>query len=228
MERGIALWGYAVVSIIHLLGILIGYDFIVPYSKVLLMPTLCIYYFYNTQDSTWKYSVYIALFCAWLGDIFLIFSGVASYYFLLGLGSFLLAHLHYIYTFIKVGLSPKRNNFNITLSLLALLYLAFMLRVLLPTIPTDFIIPVSVYAIILICLLIAALFVYQKTAQVGKYLILGCVLFILSDSLIAFGKFLPDTIAFLPNLSFCIMLTYIIAQWLIIKSLFQHKVSNND
>jgi uncharacterized membrane protein YhhN len=173
---------------------------LVKITKPLLMPMLMLMaYQLNIKE---KY-LYIALFFSLLGDVFLMFGG--ELYFMLGLGAFLLAHVFYILLFkdqFKFNLMSIFPFVGATLS-----YFMFIKS----GIDPNLLIPVSVY-----CLVITLMGIFaagRKTINSSYNLVLmGSILFIISDSLIAYNKFY----ATLPASSFWVMSTYGLAQFLIV------------
>jgi uncharacterized membrane protein YhhN len=212
---------FLALAAIHLYTIVIGASDYAPYSKVLLIPALALSYYTQTQERGISGTVLFALFCSWLGDTLLIFTSISPLFFLLGLGSFFLAHSFYIYTFVKKGKQPPIDSITISVLAIAILNLAFMLSQLLPVLPQGMKIPVIAYGMILTTALASTLYLRKKLGMEWGILIGGVVLFILSDALIAFNRFLPETLSDIPNVSFCIMLTYILAQGLIIKAIIK-------
>lgn len=173
---------------------------LVKITKPLLMPILIWMAF---QLNIKEKNLYIALFFSLLGDIFLMFGG--ELYFMLGLGSFLLAHIFYILLF--------KSQFKFSL-LKALPFAAATLSYFMfikGGIDPNLLIPVSVY-----CLVITLMGIFaagRKTNNSSYNLVLfGSILFIISDSLIAFNKFYAP----LPASSFWVMSTYGLAQFLIV------------
>ena len=67
--------------------------------KPLLMPALFLISFF--QERNREPLIILALFFSFLGDSFLLFSQQNEIYFLLGLGSFLIAQSSYVFTFFK-------------------------------------------------------------------------------------------------------------------------------
>lgn len=173
---------------------------LVKITKPLLMPMLMLMaYQLNIKE---KY-LYIALFFSLLGDVFLMFGG--ELYFMLGLGAFLMAHVFYILLFkgqFKFNLMSIFPFVGATLS-----YFMFIKS----GIDPNLLIPVSVY-----CLVITLMGIFaagRKTNNSSYNLVLmGSVLFIISDSLIAYNKFYAP----LPASSFWVMSTYGLAQFLIV------------
>ncbi|MBP8155775.1 MAG: lysoplasmalogenase [Leadbetterella sp.] len=173
---------------------------LVKFTKPLLMPLLMLLAF---QLNIKERNLYIALFFSLLGDVFLMFGG--ELYFMLGLVSFLLAHVFYILLF------KSQFKFNLLRALpfaaATLSYFMFIKE----EIDQNLLIPVSVYCIVITLMGIFA--AGRKTNYFSFNLVLiGSILFIISDSLIAFNKFYSP----LPASSFWVMSTYGLAQFLIV------------
>ncbi|MDB5201236.1 MAG: lysoplasmalogenase [Ferruginibacter sp.] len=181
--------------------------------KPLLMPLLIVNVI-SVKASREKIYVLAALLLSFLGDVFLIFEQQHPLFFIFGLVSFLLAHIFYILFFLGVGDSSvsllKQFPWIILLVFiydLALLYLLF------PSLG-GLKIPVTAYAVILSCMLLAALHSFNKIAlRAGRFLVTGAAMFVLSDSLLAIQKFYSP---FLLS-GFFIMATYCLAQYFIVK-----------
>ncbi len=99
-----------------------------------------------------------------------------------------------------------------------IIYLFAFIWYLLPDLPTDFKIPVIIYGVVISTMLTLSINIIDRaTTESAKMLITGALLFVISDSIIAIGKFkeigLKDNI-----LGLFIMATYIIGQYLIAKS----------
>lgn len=170
-------------------------------TKPLLMPLLMLLaYREGIKDKLF----HLALFFSFLGDVFLMFSG--SNYFILGLGSFLLAHVLYIVIFkydFKLNLLPSLALIVATISYLAYLY---------PSVPADFVVPVILYCIVITLMGVAAIS-RKTTSKSYNFVLIGALLFIISDSLIALNKFhTPITYH-----AIYIMTTYGLAQYLILE-----------
>ncbi len=173
---------------------------LVKITKPLLMPLLMLMAFQlNIKE---KY-IYIALFFSLLGDVFLMFGG--ELYFMLGLGSFLLAHVFYILLF--------RNQFNFSLfKALPFAFATLTYFMLIKSgIDKNLLFPVSVYCLVIT---IMGIFAAGRNTNKSSYILvlIGSILFIMSDSLIAFNKFYSP----LPASSFWVMSTYGLAQFLIV------------
>ena len=147
--------------------------------------------------------LYIALLFSFGGDVFLMFNGLN--YFLLGLSSFLLAHVFYIVLFLpqtKFAFLPIVAFGLVTVGYLTFLY---------PHIASDFRIPVIAYCTVITLMGIVAASRIKSASFV--YILVGAILFIISDSLIAYHKFYTA----LPNDALLVMTTYGAAQFLILE-----------
>lgn len=226
MSQRISFYFFLAISAAHLLAQLFDNQNFALITKVLLMPSLAFWYYQTTSPKERLNSVLLALLFSWLGDCLLILSKEQAQFFLLGLASFLLAHCHYIYTFIKNGKRFQLNLFSIMIISLTVSYLVSLLSILLPALPSAMKMPVIAYGTILCSTLCASLFLKERLSYHWLFLFLGIVLFITSDSLIALNRFRTDLVQSLPNVSFLIMITYIFAQYWIIKSLSQLQNSN--
>ena len=95
----IGLWFVRLFFIFYLLLVLLGYTDIAFYFKPWLVPSLLLLFAANKFEYLNKKLV-IALFFSTLGDVFLMSEG--SLFFILGLSSFLIAHLAYISVFYEL------------------------------------------------------------------------------------------------------------------------------
>ena len=169
-------------------------------TKPLLMPILMLLAF---QSGIKDKFLYIPLFFSLLGDVFLMYSG--QNFFMLGLGSFLLGHIAYIFLF------KKQFQFNLfkSLPLSVATFLYFM--VLKKGIPNELFIPVAVYCSVITLM---AIFAVCRITNAKSYqiVLLGAILFVISNSLIAYNKFY-ETLKYSTVL---VMSTYGLAQYLIV------------
>ncbi len=146
------------------------------------------------------------------GDVFLLFDQSGGPTFILGLLSFLVAHLFYIVLFLHIKKSqlPQRS-WNPWIISSLLLYVAVLFYILSPNLG-ELKIPVVIYALVLSAMLITAIHAFHFTNNNGKWVITGAFLFVISDSLLAINKFYtPFAFAGLAIIS-----TYALAQFLII------------
>jgi len=203
------------VSLLNLLGILLGNDTLIYLTKPLLMPALAAWFLSaknpGNEARFLRLSILGALAFSTLGDILLMFSG--GIFFLSGLGAFLLAHIFYIGAFTSV--SSFKNGFLSQKPWWALPFFAFpllLLFLLWNGIPSGMRLPVAAYASVISVMALSVLNLKGKIARsVFESMLLGAVLFVLSDSLIAVSKFGQP----FEGARIAIMLTYIMGQFLL-------------
>ena len=204
---------YIVFSALYLIILLTGYETLDLFLKPVLIPLLAFGTYFYRSFST-KKALLAALLFSWIGDVILLFADIAEIYFILGLVSFLTAHIIYCTLFnkqIKSRVSKNKITFGIG-SLLVAFYLIGMLLVLLPSLG-DLKIPVIIYASVISIMLLFAFngfLVWQKPGN--KYIFSGAIVFVISDSILAINKFYAP----IERSSFLIMLTYLVAQYLIV------------
>ena len=212
MKTKSVLNGFVYFSIIYIIILFFGKEDVAWFLKPFLLLFLIIAVYLQKQFTT-KKILLIALTLSWIGDIILMFADHGEIYFIAGLIAFLLSHIFYIILFRKQVVSILNKN-KITFWLgtsLIILYLGAMMLILLPNLG-DLKIPIFIYAFTISTMLFCALngfFHWQKPAN--KYVLIGAIFFVTSDSILAFNKFYFP----LPNNSFLIMSTYLVAQYLI-------------
>jgi len=181
-------------------------------SKPLIMISLISYYFFSTRDRSLFNVVFFAgLIAALLGDVFLLLNG--EKYFLLGLGSFLIMQVIYIFTFIKG--SYHRSTSKGLIALVFLVTLIYFLKLLWPHLDAMAI-PVSIYSLIIVVMAISAL-MRNKNLTGYNWVLGGAILFMISDGFIAWNKFMtPVALG-----GIIVMSTYILAQYFILMGMLK-------
>ncbi|MGN6294422.1 MAG: lysoplasmalogenase [Chitinophagaceae bacterium] len=204
---------FAIVLAAHLLALLFRIEIMDRITKPLIVITVAGYFFYTTKDVQSRLKVWIgsALLFSWGGDILLMFQDKKSLFFLLGLSSFLLAHIFYIIFLHKVRLAEKIKPRLWTLLVIAIYY-SVLITFLSPWLG-EMRLPVRVYGMVISFMLLLALhLLFLANRKAGLYIAIGAILFVLSDSLLAINKFYQSFEA----AGFLIMLTYGLAQFLLI------------
>lgn len=198
----IAFAPYLVVSLVHLVVLAAGLDEAARSSKLLLMPALAVAVLLTARPLRGAVPVLllVAIAFSWGGDAPLTLSGDG--WFVIGLVSFLLAHVAYIALFLR--LRPRRRRLPAWTLAYAAWYAAF-LALLGPHLGT-LLVPVAVYGLVLGAM--AAL-----AGGIGGVVAVGGALFVVSDSVLALGRFLPDYEFSAHDV--VVMSTYLAAQGLI-------------
>ena len=180
--------------------------FLIPFlsTKLLFIP-----YFSNK-----KWLVF-ALTFSWIGDVMLMFKNIDSFYFIVGLFSFLLAHLFYIYLFAKLKSFSKMTLKSWLLLTFSMVYLiCFLIFLFSNGTMEGMYFPVSIYAFVLSLMLWSAGCLFFVKPHSGyDWILIGALSFVASDSLLAINKFCHSLE--IQDLSFYIIATYLFAQFAI-------------
>lgn len=153
-----------------------------------------------------------ALVFSWLGDITLQLKEKNDLFFMIGLSCFLLAQVMYLIAFFSTEGENVLFFKKVYLILPVILFGVILLYILYDGLG-DMKIPVVIYAAVILTMLTSALNREKKVNKRSYILVLiGAILFVLSDSMIAINKFGYSFI--LSNVA--IMTTYITAQYLIV------------
>ena len=196
------------ISALYLVCTLLYLDDATFFIKPLLLIPLMLAVFKSPVFFNKKWLFY-ALTFSWLGDILLLFVFKDNLFFILGLISFLIAHIIYVFLFLK-ELKKAGGKFHVKqpgLTLIALYIIAFY--ALLGPRLGDMQIPVIVYALVISFMLYVAYLLYSYWSKPSSLLLLtGALSFVISDSLLAINKFFAP----FPNAGFFIMVTYLFAQ----------------
>jgi uncharacterized membrane protein YhhN len=207
-------WGivFFVVLGVHLLSLAMDWLVTGMITKALLMPVLAVYVISaGRMDAKLRTFILLALLFSWGGDVLLMFQSRDSLFFLLGLASFLVAHLFYIFFFHQVRQREKLKSRLWTLLVVAVYY-SVLIAVLNPWLG-ELRLPVRIYGLVISFMLLLALHMfYLQNKRAGKFLAAGAILFVLSDSILAINKFLQPV----PAAGVLIMLTYGLAQFFIV------------
>jgi uncharacterized membrane protein YhhN len=184
--------------------------------KPLLMPALMLYFFQAVplKNASLTKILMASLSFSFLGDVFLMlpFDG-----FVLGLVSFLIAHTLYIIAFWKENEGFRETSWTTILTrLMLLLFPAALLFAEMQKNLGELMYPVIIYILVIETMGLTA-WLRREYQSLNAYFLtfMGALLFIISDSIIAFNKFIqPFNYA---NLT--IMMTYILGQFLIIEGM---------
>ena len=218
MKSDIILKSFIGFSLFYLSFLFLGNENTVWFLKPYLLPFLIFAVYFHERFIT-KKILLTALTLSWIGDIILMFTDKAEFYFIAGLIAFLLSHISYIILFskqLKIYLKKSKIIFWVGVTAIAF-YLIVMMLILLPSLG-DLKIPVFVYALTISIMLLFALkgfLNWQKPAN--SYILIGAIIFLASDSILAFDKFYAP----LQYSSFLIMATYLTAQYLIVTGILK-------
>ncbi|WP_328497193.1 lysoplasmalogenase [Streptomyces sp. NBC_00414] len=194
---------FGLVSVVDLVSLAIGHDTGHTVAKPLLMPLLAAYAHLRGGPGL----LVGALMFGWGGDVLLLLDAEPA--FLAGMASFAAGHVCYLLLFKSLGGSaaPRARAGRLTAAAYALA-LVTTVALLWPGLPADLRVPVAGYSLLLTAMAYGA-------TRLGSVAAAGGALFMLSDTLIATG--VADWPQ-LPRPDLWIMLTYIAAQYLLVRS----------
>jgi len=209
---------FAIIVLVELSGRFLDNIHLEYLVKPLIMIWVAIYFMIFKKKKTFAVPVLLAFFFSWLGDIFLMFSGKNELFFFAGVGGFFCAQITYIYTFSTYSETGGKGYLqkNPLLMIVFLAYVAGILILLFPGLEGMMKPIIVVYAVSLMGMSMMAL---NRKGRVGRssflWVFAGSILFLLSDSMIALNKFYSEFWL----AGFWIMITYIAAQYLIMRGL---------
>jgi uncharacterized membrane protein YhhN len=219
MKKTIWIILFLLVLLVDLVAVYLNNESLRFITKPLLMPLLAIYLLLQTNavNSNLKVWVFLALFFSWAGDIFLLFEERGSNFFLMGLSAFFAAQVFYIVFFHNIRMREYIRG-NALLLLLVIVYYSILVSVLSPYLG-KMILPVRIYGVVLSFMLMLAMHtMLGKNKKAALWMMIGAILFVASDSLLAFNKFFS---AF-DYAGLVIMLTYGLAQLFITEGAVKH------
>jgi len=208
---------YLAIGAIHVLGHFLDQPDMTRFTKPMLMPALLfmVYTLANGHVTMKVLLLSLAIVFSWLGDLALMQD--TEMFFLLGIGGFLLAQLTYVFLYYKATFS--KPEFRLMPIVPVLVYMVFFMIILVPNLPGDLKIPVIVYAVCITAMASMSRLRLGLTSEDSyQWVMMGSLLFVVSDSIIAFDKFYRP----MPFDSEIIMSTYIGAQILIALGIMDH------
>ncbi len=201
----------------YLVALWFRHHYLLLIFKPLIVTTLLFYFLNATAKRTAKLKslmIFALIFCLF-GDILLMFTRGNSLFFVLGLSAFLLGHIFYILVFKRI----VRDNsipFHLLKTFFVTAYAAFLLYLLIPSAGTLWL-PVVLYGLVIGTMMVFA-FHLTKLGETGWLIAVGAFLFVISDSFLALNKFYT----FIPQNDWIVMITYIAAQFLIVKGMVKY------
>lgn len=208
---------YLLIGLVNVVANAFSIEAVNAYTKPFLMPLLIFYiYRYAAGHITLPRLLLVgALIFSWIGDLLLM--GDGDRYFIGGLGAFLFAQISYaVILYRSVNHRPK---LSIVFLIPLLIYGVVLLLFILPN-AGEMGIAIVVYAAAILSMVYMALLRTGLTSKGSYYYALaGALLFIVSDSLIAFDKFYFP----IEMKGVWIMSTYITAQLLLVRGILLHR-----
>lgn len=199
MNANIRPWGiaYFLLTLLHLAILFFGWNTLHLIVKPLFMPLLIamLASTVTNRGNTFYRLMQFGLFLSWLGDIALMLDRGNPNYFIAGLSFFLIAHLGYSVAFYRSIKASGRSLDTGRTGAVAAAFLAFtgvffyfMMDGL-----NEMFVPVLAYTLVISAMgIVAALRMGHVPQKDGIIITFGAILFILSDCVIAWNKFVVD------------------------------------
>jgi uncharacterized membrane protein YhhN len=210
---------YTYIFYLIALSTLVGTAFKITELVYVVKPllTLTLIFLYTLTLSRINKLYIYAMLCCFVGDVFLLFKG-QQLYFILGLVSFFLAHVFFIKIVFKrlIKVSYKK----ILTTYIPFLVLFIFLFLFISRSVGKMWIPVLIYGMVISLFVSVALVANEERRSIKSlYMLTGAIVFIISDSLLAVDKFYYS----LPVFEVIVMFTYIVALYLIYRSMVLRK-----
>lgn len=198
--------------LLHIVAKAYEWQTVVWVTKPLIIPILLVYFYkHGGLSNVFNRRIFAGLILSWIGDILLMIQSDTELFFILGLASFLCAHILYINAFLidYRGHSIFRPWPRQMIFLVLGLVCALIFWVLLPYL-NELKIPVGVYAITISLMTALALGRFHLVPP-SSYMsiVVGAIAFLISDTLLALNKFTDWNIAYADTM---VMLFYGLAQ----------------
>lgn len=211
-KRKMLLVIFLLVLLMHCLSIQVEMTQLRNTTKIILVPLLMIHLLINQSLRVLGYLPLIALLFSWIGDILLL--GDDPSFFLSGMIAFVMTHVCYSFTFLKIKqVTPKDRSYFI-FPFLGLLLFSLLVFFYLKDDLGSYLLPILLYMVFIS--LMASLAIHTranvKIQTLSLYTFIpGALLFVLSDALLAINMFKMQHIV----IEVLVMLTYGLAQFFI-------------
>lgn len=215
---------YAAVTAGAIVGELTGRHTLVYACKPLMMIVLGSWFYFSSRRYGDRFTLLIqaGLFFSLLGDAALMFDHLDQFYFIIGLGAFLIAQLCYAMGFGQNIADAGPNPGLLVGILIAAVIAAFGALFgadLLSHVDEQVLVPVGIYATAITLMGILAALRFGRTYLPSFHLVLiGALLFIASDSILATSRFVRPV----SHSGWSVLLTYAVGQWLIAAGCLRH------
>lgn len=185
-------------TIVFLLSVLLEVQWLHYVTKPLFMIVLMVYHQQRWKGTGSLFSklIQFGLFFSWIGDIALMIDEKYPILFVVGLGSFLIAHLGYSVAFlsdIKRSSNPFKLGWSAVVAVPFFLFTGAFFYFIRTGLPVDLFVPVLAYTIVISIMGITSAWRKDHVApRTYNWILIGAILFILSDCVIAVNKFVVD------------------------------------
>ncbi len=187
------------------------------FTKPLILIALIVFFYKQSKhlNKRTRNITLLALVFSLAGDVLLMFVSKSANFFLSGLVAFFLAHIMYVLVFLK---SRNKAANSLPIVVILLIYASWIFYFLKDGLG-DMLIPVLVYLFVILIMATTAFIRKRSNIDSYKLVFAGAVFFMISDSLLALNKFYEP----LPFSNISIMLTYALAQYLIVIGILKQR-----
>ena len=215
-------FAFAIIFLAELFAVINNFTEMRYFTKPLITVSLMVFLYITVKlKSKFTDKIKIGLAFSLLGDIFLLFTQQNENLFLFGLVAFLIAHLFYLRAFYLDSIKKvevQKRYITPIFMVFGFFCVAFYYNIQ-PYLGGQSI-PVLIYTFVITIMAIMAALRYGKVKMSSFRLVLfGAIFFLLSDSLLAYNKFV-DRMQ-IGNL--LVMITYMLAQFLITMGTVERK-----
>lgn len=218
---------FALIFVIQLAALYSDNTILASFIKPCIVLSLLIMLYVGTGlKGRFHKRLFTGLIFALTGDVLLIYAGQNETYFMYGLIAFLLCHIFYTSAFyldFKSAPELDKKGARIAIFLCALLAIGFyfFLRPHLGIMK----LPVMIYVLFISMMMMMASFRNLRVNTSSfKLILFGAMFFLLSDSILAYNKFVQP----INYAGVWIMATYMIAQYLITMGALERKLIHNN
>lgn len=187
------------------------------FSKPLILIALIVFFYKQSKhlNKSIRVITLLALMFSLIGDVLLMFVNKSANFFMSGLVAFLIAHIMYISVFYK---SRNKTANKLPIIVILLIYASGLFYFLIDGLG-EMLIPVLLYLLVILTMATTAFIRKRSNRDSYKLVFIGAVFFMISDSLLALNKFYEP----LPFSNISIILTYALAQYLIVLGILKQK-----
>jgi len=187
------------------------------FSKPLILIALIVFFYKQSKhlNKSIRVITLLALMFSLIGDVLLMFVNKSANFFMSGLVAFLIAHIMYILVFYK---SRNKTANKLPIIVILLIYASGLFYFLIDGLG-EMLIPVLLYLLVILTMATTAFIRKRSNKDSYKLVFIGAVFFMISDSLLALNKFYEP----LPFSNISIILTYALAQYLIVLGILKQK-----
>ena len=215
-------FGFAIIFFAELIATANDLTEIRFFTKPLITISLMLFlYFAIERKGRFTNKIITGLFFSLLGDVLLMFAHIDQIYFMLGLGTFLIAHLFYISAFYLDSTNKIQVHKRYVLPIFMVFgFFCISYYYIIRSHLGNMNIPVLVYSFVITIMGIMAALRYGKTnSKSFIWVLIGAIFFIISDSILAYNKFVEQIDAG----DLFIMSTYMLAQFFITMGAVERK-----